>query len=54
METVPEIPELEVVAPAIDGGNDTFPTDQQDIEDVEEDIQDDMDKIFETVSTDSE
>jgi len=54
MDTVPEFLKIDEVEPAIDGGNDTFPTDEQDIEDVEEDIQDDMDKIFETVSNDSE
>ena len=54
MDTVPEFLKIDEVEPVIDGGNDTFPTDEQDIEDVEEDIQDDMDKIFETVSNDSE
>ena len=53
MDTVPEFLKIDEVEPVIDGGNDTFPTDEQDIEDVEEDIQDDMDKIFETVSNDS-
>jgi len=53
MDTVPEFLKIDEVEPAIDGGNDTFPTDEQDIEDVEEDIQDDMEKIFETVSNDS-
>jgi len=54
MDTVPEFLKIDEVEPVIDGGNDTFPTDEQDIEDVEEDIQDDMDKIFNTVSNDSE
>ena len=54
MDTVPEFLKIDEVEPVIDGGNDTFPTDEQDIEDVEEDIQDDLDKIFETVSNDSE
>ena len=53
MDTVPEFLKIDEVEPVIDGGNDTFPTDEQDIEDVEEDIQDDLDKIFETVSNDS-
>jgi len=50
MDTVPEFLKIDEVEPEIIGGMDTVP---EFLKDVEEDIQDDMDKIFETVSNDS-